>query len=56
MLLIKCHNCGVLADETELQAGGEAHIKRYGPKSSDDDFSTYLFKRSNKKGVHFERC
>ena len=55
MLLIKCHNCGVLADETELQAGGEAHIKRYGPKSSDDDFSTYLFKRSNKKGVHFER-
>lgn len=55
MLIIKCYNCGVLADETELQPGGEAHIKRVGAGSSVDDFSSYLFERSNRKGVHFER-
>ena len=38
MLAIKCHNCGLLIDETELQPGGEAHIKRFGPKSSQNNF------------------
>jgi sarcosine oxidase subunit delta len=35
--------------------GGEAHLKRFGPGSSDDDFENYLFMRENPKGVHFER-
>lgn len=55
MLTLQCPYCGVNAEETELHAEGEAHLKRFGPGSSDDDFETYLFMRENPKGVHFER-
>ncbi len=55
MLILECPYCGVMADETELAAGGEAHLKREGPGSSDADFEAYLFDRMNPKGVHFER-
>ena len=55
MLILQCPYCGVMADETELAAGGEAHLKRFGPGSGDDDFENYLFNRVNPKGVHFER-
>ena len=55
MLILKCPYCGVDADETELAPGGEAHLKRHGPDSSDDDFQSYLFQRENPRGVHFER-
>ncbi|MEM6480149.1 MAG: sarcosine oxidase subunit delta [Pseudomonadota bacterium] len=55
MLILECPYCGEAKDETELSAGGEAHLKRYGPGSSDADFEDYLFQRENPKGVHFER-
>ena len=55
MLILECPYCGVNADETELHAGGEAHLKRFGPGSNDDEFEGYLFMRENPKGVHFER-
>lgn len=55
MLILNCPCCGVDADETELAAGGEAHLKRFGPGASDDDFHDYLFARENPRGVHFER-
>lgn len=55
MLILECPYCGVHAEESELHAGGEAHLKRFGPGSSDDDFENYLFMRENPKGVHFER-
>lgn len=55
MLTLNCPYCGVNADETELHAGGEAHLKRYGPESGDAEFEGYLFGRENPKGVHFER-
>ena len=55
MLLLECPCCGAKCEETELSPGGEAHIKRYGPGSSDQDFEGYLFMRENPKGVHFER-
>ena len=55
MLILHCPYCGVDADETELAAGGEAHLTRHGPGASDDDFHDYLFERENPKGVHFER-
>ena len=55
MLILNCPYCGVDAEETELAAGGEAHLKRFGPGSSDDEFHDYLFMRENPKGVHFER-
>ena len=55
MLLLECPCCGAKCEETELSPGGEAHIKRYGPGSSDQDFEAYLFMRENPRGVHFER-
>jgi sarcosine oxidase, subunit delta len=55
MLTLECPNCGVMADETELSPGGEAHLKRFGPGASDEDFEGYLFHRANPRGVHFER-
>lgn len=55
MLIFTCPYCGVEADETELSAGGEAHIKRETVGSDDEAFETYLFSRQNPKGVHFER-
>ncbi|MCB1341246.1 MAG: sarcosine oxidase subunit delta [Pseudooceanicola sp.] len=55
MLVLECPCCGVMADETELSAGGEAHLKRFGPGSDDAAFEGYLFQRENPKGVHFER-
>ncbi|MDR0808229.1 MAG: sarcosine oxidase subunit delta [Gemmobacter sp.] len=55
MLILECPCCGVMAEETELAPGGEAHLKRFGAGSSDEDFETYMFARKNPKGVHFER-
>ena len=51
MLVFKCPYCGVEADETELNPGGEAHLKRFGPGSSDEELEGYLFNRENPKGV-----
>ena len=55
MLILTCPYCGIEADETELTPGGEAHLTRYGPGSSEDEFHDYLFARENPRGVHFER-
>lgn len=55
MLILHCPYCGVDADETELAPGGEAHLTREGPGSSDEEFEQYLFLRENPRGVHFER-
>lgn len=55
MLTLECPYCGVQADETELSPGGEAHLKRFGPGSSDEEFETYLFQRENPRGAHLER-
>ena len=55
MLLLRCPCCGVTAEETEFSPGGEAHLKRHGTGSSDEDYETYMFQRKNPRGVHFER-
>ena len=55
MLIFECPYCGVLADETELAPGGEAHLTRFGAGSDEADFEGYLFHRKNPRGVHFER-
>ncbi|MBC6443513.1 MAG: sarcosine oxidase subunit delta [Rhodobacteraceae bacterium] len=55
MLILRCPYCGICADETELTPGGEAHLTRFGPGSTDEDFEAYLFLRQNPKGVHIER-
>ena len=55
MLLLTCPICGLAVEETELAPGGAAHLKRFGPDSTADQFEEYLFLRDNAKGVHFER-
>ena len=55
MLTLTCPCCGVAAEETELAPGGEAHLRRFGPESSDEEFEAYMVARKNPKGVHFER-
>ena len=55
MLVLTCPYCGVDCDETELHPGGEAHLTRMGPGTSDEEFEAYLFHRENPRGVHFER-
>lgn len=55
MLRLTCPICDVTGEETEFHPGGEAHLKRFGPGSTDDDFRDYLFQRENPRGVHFER-
>lgn len=55
MLKLVCPYCGIEADETELVSGGEAHLKRQGPDSTDEDFEDYLFLRDNPMGIIFER-
>lgn len=55
MLILTCPYCGVSGEETEFHQGGEAHLKRMGPGSGDDDFHTYMFAKENPKGAHFER-
>tara|TARA_A100001011_G_C14047639_1_gene730505 strand:- start:205 stop:528 length:324 start_codon:yes stop_codon:yes gene_type:complete len=55
MLRLICPYCKAEADETELIPGGEAHLKRMGPGSTDQKFYYYLFERKNPRGVHFER-
>lgn len=55
MLRLNCPVCGVTGEETEFHPGGEAHLKRFGPGSTDEAFRDYLFQRENPRGVHFER-
>lgn len=55
MLLLTCPCCGITAEETEFTAGGEAHLKRFGPGSDDAAYESYMFNRRNPRGVHFER-
>ena len=55
MLILTCPHCGVAAEESELAPGGEAHLKRHGPGSTDEEFEGYLFARKNQKGPVLER-
>ncbi len=55
MLKFECPHCKFIADETELVAGGQAHITREAGSVSDENFSAYLFYRKNPSGVHFEK-
>jgi sarcosine oxidase subunit delta len=56
MLLINCPYCGE-RPELEFRYGGEAHIARPSDPGalSDEQWTQYLYVRSNSKGVHAER-
>ncbi len=56
MLLITCPYCGQ-RPELEFSYAGEAHIDRpvLPADLNDEDWTTYLYTRSNPKGAHAER-
>jgi sarcosine oxidase, subunit delta len=56
MLLIDCPYCGS-RPELEFSHGGQAHIARPGNPAevSAQDWTDFLYMRSNIKGVHAER-
>lgn len=56
MLLVPCPYCGA-RPEIEFRYGGQAHIARPSDPSalSDEQWTEFLFLRSNRKGVHAER-
>jgi sarcosine oxidase subunit delta len=57
MIIIRCPYCGERRTEEELTYGGEADIARpQDPeKCTDDEWTEYLFMRSNPKGVLVEK-
>ncbi len=57
MLLIHCPYCDEQRAEIEFAYAGEAHIARPADPSamSDEDWTQYLFIRSNPRGRHHER-
>jgi sarcosine oxidase subunit delta len=57
MIIIRCPYCGEERTEEELVYGGEDGIKRpLNPEdASDEEWTDYLFTRSNVKGVLTEQ-
>ena len=57
MLLIHCPYCEEQRAEIEFAYAGEAHIARPPDPSamSDEDWTRYMFIRSNPRGRHHER-
>ena len=55
MIVIRCPYCRELRTEDELTYGGEAGIARPSIASSDEEWTDYLFMRSNLKGYHREQ-
>ena len=57
MLLLTCPVCGLEADESAFEPGGQAHLIRPASRSADastGDASTYLYMRENPRGTSFE--
>jgi sarcosine oxidase subunit delta len=56
MLLIPCPWCGP-RPENEFHYGGEAHVTRPVDPStiSDAEWATFLYNRTNPRGIHTER-
>lgn len=57
MLLIRCPYCDEERPELEFRHAGEAHIDRPSDIAalSDEAFESFLFLRSNPKGIAYER-
>ena len=57
MLLIHCPYCEMDRPELEFRYAGEAHVVRAQDPDSvgDQDWSQFLYLRSNPKGLHAER-
>jgi sarcosine oxidase, subunit delta len=56
MLLIYCPYCETDRPEIEFRHAGEAHLVRpNAATASDEEWSEFLYYRSNSKGLHAER-
>jgi sarcosine oxidase, subunit delta len=57
MIILRCPYCREQRTETELTYGGEAHIVRPPDREfvSDEQWTDYLFMRSNAKGLLIEQ-
>ena len=56
MLLIRCPYCEMDRPEIEFKHAGEAHLVRpNAATASDEQWSEFLYYRSNVKGLHAER-
>jgi sarcosine oxidase subunit delta len=54
MIQIRCPCCDELRIEDELTYGGEAYLTRPAETCSDDEWTDYLFMRTNRRGGHRE--
>jgi sarcosine oxidase, subunit delta len=56
MLLIHCPYCEMDRPEVEFKHAGEAHLTRpNAATATDEEWSEFLYYRSNAKGLHAER-
>ena len=57
MIIMTCPYCGEARSEEELTYGGEAEVVRPTPpeSASDQEWTDYLYFRTNPKGVHQEQ-
>lgn len=57
MIVIECPYCGEERHEEELSYGGEAEVVRAlePAQASDQEWTDYLYFRTNPKGVHQEQ-
>lgn len=56
MIVLRCPYCGEARVEEELTFGGEAGVERPPPeKASDEQWTDYLFMRTNTMGRHGEQ-
>jgi sarcosine oxidase subunit delta len=56
MIVLRCPYCHEERTEEELAYGGEAGVERPpSDKASDEQWTDYLFMRTNRKGLHREQ-
>jgi sarcosine oxidase subunit delta len=55
MIVLRCPYCSELRTEEELTYGGEAGIERPPETASDEQWTDYLFMRTNPKGLSREQ-
>jgi sarcosine oxidase subunit delta len=54
MLVISCPYCGE-RPEIEFSYGGEAHVVRAPASATDEEWTAFLYQRSNSRGSYAER-
>ena len=55
MLTLQRPYCGMPADKTELAPGYEAHLNRFDPVATPEEFEPYMSASKKPKVIHLER-